>query len=150
LCTGFPCLLDYPIHTETDGPPGAVAIAKSLLAMGKIVTIVTDECNEDVLLACVAGSSLIPKYSETLSLESFPPAAVMGDNDYKRLAEYNAQYDLFIAIERAGPNQEGFYRTMRNRDMTHLIAPLEDILMSTNDDGEVTTKSMSSIGVGKL
>eukprot|EP01035_Chromulina_nebulosa_P024980 gene24980-32550_t len=31
IITGFPCLIDYEIPTETDGPPGALAIARAAL-----------------------------------------------------------------------------------------------------------------------
>ncbi|RYG96862.1 DUF4392 domain-containing protein, partial [archaeon] len=56
IITGFPCLLAHTPPTETDGPLGALAIAKALLALDKEVTVLTDECNEEVLLACSAAS----------------------------------------------------------------------------------------------
>lgn len=43
ILTGFPCLMDYNPSTETDGPPGAFAIARALIALGKRVYILTDE-----------------------------------------------------------------------------------------------------------
>lgn len=43
IITGFPCLLDYSPPTETDGPLGALAIARACLAVGKRVIIATDQ-----------------------------------------------------------------------------------------------------------
>ena len=39
IITGFPCNLEHKPPTETDGPLGAVAIARSLVALGKKVTL---------------------------------------------------------------------------------------------------------------
>ena len=58
IITGFPCLLDFSPPTETDGPLGAIAIARSLIVLGKRVTILTDQCNEEVLLGCAAASGM--------------------------------------------------------------------------------------------
>jgi hypothetical protein len=52
IITGFPCLMQYAIPTETDGPLGALALARALLLMGKSVTVITDDCNSPVVRAC--------------------------------------------------------------------------------------------------
>ena len=59
IITGFPCMMDYSPPTETDGPLGALSLARTLLHLGKDVIILTDECNEEVLLACGAASGLM-------------------------------------------------------------------------------------------
>ena len=155
IATGFPCLIDFTPPTETDGPLGAAAIAHTLLKLGKNVTILTDACNEEVMLSCCASAEFS---NERFTLESFPPLGEFDDRDYKRLARYSdpegaedsPPIDLYIAIERTGPNYEGAYRTMRNRDMSHLIAPLETIL-PYNDDLSPSSKAkvITSIGIGK-
>mmetsp|Transcript_26143 Transcript_26143/g.34348 ORF Transcript_26143/g.34348 Transcript_26143/m.34348 type:complete len:160 (+) Transcript_26143:521-1000(+) len=43
IMTGFPCNLAYLPPTETDGPPGAVAIARACLSLSKHVTLLTDQ-----------------------------------------------------------------------------------------------------------
>lgn len=156
ITTGFPCLIDFTPPTETDGPLGAAAIAYTLLRLGKNVTILTDSCNEEVMLSCCASADFS---NERFTLESFPPLGEFDERDYKRLARYSdaegtedcPPFDLFIAIERTGPNYEGSYRTMRNRDMSHLIAPLENIL-PYNDDLSPYPKpqKIRSIGIGWL
>lgn len=123
IITGFPCLLDYNPPTETDGPLGAVAIARSLIVLGKKVTILTDECNEEVMLACVASSGI---RADKLVLESFPGRGTgFDESDLNRLIQIGRRCEAVIAIERAGPNIEGACLTMRKRDMSDIVAPLE-------------------------
>ena len=54
LMTGFPCLMQHDIPTETDGPSGTVAICRALtrMDMSKKVVIVTDDRNKTVIEAC--------------------------------------------------------------------------------------------------
>lgn len=139
IITGFPCMLDHTPPTETDGPLGALALAKTLLHLGKEVSVLTDECNEEVVLACSAASE-VHSFGSKLSLQSFPAKDSMGEKDWAYLEQAAEKADLVIAIERAGPNKEDRYLTMRCRDMTHIISPL-DILL-TND------RRCRSIGIG--
>lgn len=165
IITGFPCLLDYDPPTETDGPLGAAAIARALLALGKSVTIATDECNEQVILACFARSGMLTKdyaYSgeslnqSKLKLESFPGKDDFDEKDMERLFSLHSSVDCVVAIERAGPAFDGHYRTMRGREMTHLIAPLELLLDKADEDNEsisnekdaLSIKLPVSIGIG--
>lgn len=138
IITGFPCMMAYTPPTETDGPLGALCIARSALAIGKDVIILTDECNEDAVLAAAAGSGLLEIYGTKLSLESFPRMESFDENDERRLISIQNDADLIIAIERTGPARDGTYRTMSGKDMTHLVAPLELLIIS----------SIKSIGIG--
>ena len=163
IITGFPCMMDYTPPTETDGPLGALSIAKTLLMLGKDVVIVTDECNEEVLLACTASAmghkTLLPNgvTTGTLTMESFPASTQFGPEDEARLSELQGSVDLVVAIERAGPCQDGRYLTMRGYDMSHLVAPLELLLMPPglmeeaereNPDLSQLGKAPRSIGIG--
>jgi D-glutamate cyclase len=156
IVTGFPCLLDYSPPTETDGPLGALAIAKALLVLGKRVRVLTDECNEDVLLACAAASQLdrfLVGDDPRLQLESFPPLDRFDHHDEARLNALSQAVDLVVAIERAGPNGAGKYCTMRCRDMTNIVAPL-DLLFEPSDATlssvePVLRTKINSIGIGK-
>ena len=126
IITGFPCMLDYNPPTETDGPLGALSIARACLAIGKRVVILTDECNEDVLLSCAAASDLLHKYqyptddeeeivdtrtTAPLTLESFSP--IFDEQEQNRLNSIMEWVDIVIAIERPGPSKSGKYFTMR-------------------------------------
>eukprot|EP01036_Dinobryon_divergens_P030966 gene30966-40295_t len=176
IITGFPCMIDYVPPTETDGPLGALSLARTLLYLGKDVVILTDECNEEVLLACGAASGLMSHHTSSnnnstsdgtdstsytnkkvLKMESFPSKNEMDEREMHRLMSIAASVDLVIAIERTGPNFEGKYLTMRGRDMSHLVCPL-DILFSLprdadkcGQDGSDCAQSMRrlrTIGIG--
>jgi hypothetical protein len=135
IITGFPCMIQHTPPTETDGPLGAVALAKCLLALGKDVVIATDDCNAEVLLACTRTASAHKESlpgtlrSGTLTMEAFAAAAESDEKEEQRMRELANSVDLVIAIERSGPCLDGGYRTMRGYDMTHLVAPLEMLLM---------------------
>lgn len=43
ILTGFPCLIEHTPPTETDGPPGALAIARACMWLGKEVHLLVDE-----------------------------------------------------------------------------------------------------------
>ena len=166
IITGFPCMIDYDPPTETDGPLGALAIAKCLLMLGKDVVVATDECNEEVMLACAAATmshkTNLPNCVRTgiLSMESFPSQIAFTEKEDARLKELGQSVDLVIAIERTGPCKDGRYLTMRARDMSHLVAPLDLLLMppglmdGDDDSAEpMDTKNWGkpprSIGIGK-
>eukprot|EP01031_Cornospumella_fuschlensis_P033334 gene33334-40323_t len=143
IITGFPCLLAYTPPTETDGPLGALAIAKALLALDKEVTVLTDECNEEVLLACSAATRI--DYKSRFSMQSFPPEKDFDDKDWVRLYQVADSVDLIIAIERAGRNKDDRYLTMRCKDMTDIVAPLDYLITLQSPTRE---QKMASIGIG--
>lgn len=123
LLTGFPCHIHCNPPTETDGPLGALALAKAGLLLQKRVTLLTDECNEEVLLAAAAGAALPTLQSNIgLALHSFPPMQQFTESDETRLFAIASSADIVIAIERTGPNKDGKYLTMTGQDMTHLVA----------------------------
>ena len=49
ILTGFPCLMDESVPTETDGLCGAFALAKTLSCLHKEVKILSDACNAPIL-----------------------------------------------------------------------------------------------------
>jgi hypothetical protein len=96
ILTGFPCLLEFTPPTETDGPLGAVALAKTLLYLGKEVFILTDECNEEPMLACAAGCGI---FGPRLHLESFPARDKFDDDDFNRLLSLSRSIFLLSCYE---------------------------------------------------
>lgn len=160
IMTGFPCMMDYNPPTETDGPLGALAIARAILRIdfSKEVKIIVDECNEEVMLAAACASDLQQEFGENFSLESFPGGAAFDESDRQRLESIAQWCDVAVAIERAGPNADFSYKTMRGKTMTHLLAPLEDIIMmrghsdvyrsSTCSDSSITSEQRRFVSIG--
>jgi len=141
ILTGFPCLVDHTPPTETDGPPGAIALARCCAALGQRVTLITDDCNADPVKATLRGAGA---FASDVLVESFPPASdtsawADGGASATLLRDIAEAHDHVIAIERAGPAADGTYRTMRGRDMTSLVAPLERLIPLATEVGASTT-----------
>jgi hypothetical protein len=114
ILTGFPCNMDFDPPTETDGPPGALAVARCLIGLGLEVVLMTDDCNAEAIRS--AAGSLVEVYS-------FPPS--LGEQEARRLEELWQDVVAAIAIERPGPSAEGYYLTMRGLSMGKYVAPLD-------------------------
>jgi len=124
ILSGFPCCVNHSPPTETDGPPGAISIARTALSLGHSVTLVTDECNE---LVFRAAAECLPE----IEFEIFPAEKSMtkeNEERMKNLVEKNC--DLLVSCERAGPAKDGICYTMRGIDMNAkgLIAPIHKIV----------------------
>ncbi len=163
ILSGFPCCVNESPPTETDGPPGAVAIAKCLLAFGQHVhvTIITDKCNEDVFQAAIGDGGTLQnnKASNKIQLQTFPSENDMKEEDYKQMKEIvTKKCDLIVACERAGPGADGKCYTMRGIDMTSkgLIAPLHNMvdMVRMREDKNVKFIAIgdggNELGMGKV
>lgn len=94
VVTGFYIPLAEPAAAETDGPPGAVALAQTLIRLGHRVTLVTDPfCGPAVRAAARAGG--LPSSSVEVLDCATSLAELVGNAD-------DAATHL-IAIERVGP-----------------------------------------------
>lgn len=156
ILTGFPCLLDYSPPTETDGPLGAVSIARAVMAVqrqhsGGRCILVTDACNAKVTNAAVQAANL----DSSLVIETFQPKGTTWTaEEESRLDSLGRNAAATVAIERAGPGADGGSYTMRGLDMTHLLAPLERLLSPSVEFGSKengasrTSPSFVSIGIG--
>jgi len=142
ILTGFPCMLDHTPPTETDGPPGALAIARACLGLNKSCVLLVEECNAAVLQAGVAALEGMPVTSAILRVEVFPPGPKWGPSEEACLSALAQEATFVVAIERAGPAaSDGHYYTMRGRQMDEVLAPLERLL-------ELVPASVQSIGIG--
>eukprot|EP00545_Synedropsis_sp_CCMP1620_P013956 CAMPEP_0119021978 /NCGR_PEP_ID=MMETSP1176-20130426/27089_1 /TAXON_ID=265551 /ORGANISM="Synedropsis recta cf, Strain CCMP1620" /LENGTH=323 /DNA_ID=CAMNT_0006976701 /DNA_START=54 /DNA_END=1025 /DNA_ORIENTATION=+ len=124
VLTGFPCCVNESPPTETDGPPGAVALARAAVHLGHTCKIVTDECNEAVFQAAIDDE----KWGEGGKLELQVFSATKDEDN--RLQALAKDCDLVIACERAGPGEDGNCYTMRGINMNerNIIAPLHKII----------------------
>jgi hypothetical protein len=97
LLTGFSIPTADPPAAETDGPPGAVALAETLNRLGIAATLVTDPFCGSALRAA-AGAAGLPKESVCVLRESgeFPDL----------LAKSRPPVSHLVAIERVGPGYD--------------------------------------------
>ena len=130
LLSGFPCCVNHDPPTETDGPPGTVALVKCALALGFRTTLVTDKCNEHVFAAAVEEFMSDSRFALQVYSPCTSPDASLPKEEERKMEELVLSADLIIACERAGPAKDGNCYTMRGINMTErgLIAPLERIV----------------------
>lgn len=114
--------------TETDGPPGAVAIGRALTSLGYRVVYVSDVYTAPLLRRIVAGRDVI----------EFPIADHQASERYAQgvLAETNPS--VLIATERCGLTADGLYCNMRGVDVTDFHAKVDYLF----------TDGVCSVGIG--
>jgi hypothetical protein len=102
--------------TETDGPPGAVAMGRAVEALGREAVYVTDEHSSEVIRATAGPDARVVE---------FP----MGDDEAGKRYAGNLLGELdpsvLIAIERCGLTADGRYRNMRGLDISEFNARID-------------------------
>ena len=126
--------------TETDGPPGAVAIGDALRSIAYDVVYVTDRYTAPVMSAMT---------DSTARIVEFP---VTDDDASRRFAsDLLSQLDpaVLIAIERCGLTDEGVYRNMHGADISQFNART-DYLFSQHPHTVGIGDGGNEIGMGNL
>lgn len=151
VLSGFPCCVNESPPTETDGPPGTLAIARAMVALGHKTVVVTDSCNRAVFSAALKDLTL-PSNSGigSLSLEVYP--STFTDDDETRFSQLADSCKLLISCERAGPGRDGKCYTMRGIDMNEkgLIAPLHRLVKESNSPFIAIGDGGNELGMGKV
>ena len=149
ILSGFPCCVTHLPPTETDGPPGAFAIARAVAALGHKAIILTDKCNEAVFAAALDNLAL-PSDCGPVQLVCFPPK--FSDDDEKQFNQLVKSCDLAIACERAGDAKDGHCYTMRGIDMTEkgLIAPINRLIGESKKPFIGIGDGGNELGMGKV
>jgi hypothetical protein len=105
---------------ETDGPPGALVLAKTLVEMGFEVSLAIEEDSIEVL---EAGADVI---SLKCPIDSLPINSPL--TDYTRKLFELRKPALLIFVEKAGANDVGVYHTMLGVDVSRYHSRAEDLL----------------------
>ncbi|XP_051941692.1 D-glutamate cyclase, mitochondrial isoform X2 [Hippocampus zosterae] len=156
ITTGFPTHYMHSPPDETDGPPGAVAMATMLLSLGKQVTLVTDkralQMNQDIIDEAVTTGVL----KSTIPLVVFED---IGPNSSLHFLCHHGdpakpRYDHLVAIERSGRAEDGNYYNMRGVNIKHLVDPIDDLFIAANNIPGITTIGIgdggNELGMGKV
>ncbi|GHT00419.1 aspartate/glutamate/hydantoin racemase [Synergistales bacterium] len=122
IITGF--FIKSASAPETDGPPGAVILARALARTGVSVSLVTDARNYEALVFCSRSVS--------------GPAVACIDDPEK----IDASADLLVFIERPGRALDGKYYNMKGVDISSVVAPLDMAAFGAQRRGGVV------IGIG--
>jgi hypothetical protein len=117
IATGF--FIPSAGATETDGPPGAVALARALSVLGYRVAYVTDAFTSPLLRVLDPGRHVY----------EFPVADHEASRAHAQALLAEARPDVLVAIERCGLTDEGLYRNMRALDVSEYHAKLDYLFL---------------------
>ncbi len=98
---------------ETDGPPGAVALARALKKLGKHVVLATDPLCLPVVVGAARGLAYEGDIQGVQSAEEI----LFPSRGHKP--------DLLIYVERLGSAEDGHYYNMRGEDIGDYTLPLD-------------------------
>ncbi|XP_010876953.1 D-glutamate cyclase, mitochondrial isoform X1 [Esox lucius] len=156
ITTGFPTHYMHDPPEETDGPPGAIAMAATLQALGKEVVIVTDhralEMNCRIMEDAVK-KGVIKTAVPLLSYQGNSPDSALNflchDGDPNK-----PRFDHLVAIERSGRAADGNYYNMRGVNIKHLVDPIDDLFTTASHISGVNTTGIgdggNELGMGKV
>lgn len=102
--------------TETDGPPGAIALGRALSSLGSRVLYLTDAYTAPLL------DGLLGREGEVLE---FPILDHQASWSHAEHLLSSLQPSLTIAIERCGLTEEGVYLNMRGADVSSYHAKVD-------------------------
>ena len=129
VATGFPCNADFVPPHETDGPPGAVALCRTLGALGKRVLVLCDKGVFEIMRRCT-------RHCDARLLLWPPEDGPPGDPQQLLAAE---GIEHLVAVERASQAADGRYYTMGARDISALCGPIDDVFEAATARGVPTT-----------
>lgn len=128
----------------TDGPAGAVALAKALYKMGKSAVLVEDGPSKSVMQCALDTVGL------DIPVVLFP---ISGRKAFAKELIREYQPSHIVAIERTGPARDGRYYDMKGQAIVRDIGPI-DILFTQADDKGIATIGIgdegNEIGMGKV
>ncbi|MDA1188064.1 MAG: DUF4392 domain-containing protein [Chloroflexi bacterium] len=137
IVTGFQILTAGA--TETDGPPGAVAIGKALQNIGYKVVYVTDRYTEPAMRPIAGGTELV----------DFPIAGEAESKAFTKQLLAKHKPSVIIAIERCGFTDEGKFRNMGGKDISEFNAKT-DYLFGSGVPSVGIGDGGNEIGMGNL
>lgn len=137
IATGF--YIVYAGASETDGPPGAVAIGQALSTLGHEVAYVTDKWSLDIVKSISGDAEVI----------EFPVATHFESAQFAN--EITAQHapSQMISIERAGLVGDGTYRNWKGEDISKFNAKV-DHLFDQHPHSVGIGDGGNEIGMGNL
>ena len=150
VLTGFPCMRDRTPPTETDGPPGAACVARTVLALGApSVQLPIEDHSEAALRACVRAACADDGAAAAIDVLGFPTADRWTAADDARLDALHAVATGVVSIERAGPAVDGTCYTMRALPMgAALVAPRLNELAQTASNPAASKHGARCFAIG--
>ena len=139
----------YLPYGETDGPIGAVTLARSInKAFGSKILMLTEKVCVDSLRATCLGAGILPvdpsvavSIPSAITVKEFPIDREEARREAEKIfKELNPV--AMITVEKAGRNSKGFYHTALGADMSASVAKVDILFDMLTEDGRPT------IGIG--
>ncbi|XP_024125735.1 D-glutamate cyclase, mitochondrial isoform X1 [Oryzias melastigma] len=156
ITTGFPTHYMHSPPDETDGPPGAIAIATMLQSLGKDVTLLTDRRAVEMTGAMVDDAVKTGVLKAAIPVVTFDGSGPKAAQDF--LCPHGdtskPRFDHLVAIERSGRAEDGNYYNMRGINIKHLVDPIDDLFIAAKTISGVSTTGVgdggNELGMGKV
>ncbi|XP_060117224.1 D-glutamate cyclase, mitochondrial-like [Heteronotia binoei] len=156
ITTGFPTHFSYEPPEENDGPPGAIAMAAILKALGKHVAIVTDQRAINLIENIIKEAVKEGILKTAVPVLSYHGKAA--DSALHFLCEdgnpEKPKFSHLIAIERAGMAADGNYYNVRKINIKHLVDPIDELFVAARSIPGITTTGIgdggNELGMGKV
>ncbi|XP_052041208.1 D-glutamate cyclase, mitochondrial isoform X2 [Apodemus sylvaticus] len=145
ITTGFPTHFNHDPPEETDGPPGAIALAAFLQALGKETTMVVDQRAVNLHMKIVGDAIKQGVLKTPIPILTYQGRSVEDAQAFlcKDGDPVSPRFDHLVAIERAGRAADGNYYNARKMNIKHLVDPIDDIFLAAQK-----IPGISSTGVG--
>ncbi len=162
IVTGFFIPTATPPAGETDGPLGALFLARACVSVNIPVTLVTDDFCMPALEAGRAACGLSSTHVPLVALPTPVQASQMSDADYWQYFDDRkgiAALTHLLAIERVGPSHtsakvpaehRGRCHTMRGRDITDAMSPAHRLFRAGRTITIGIGDGGNEIGMGKI
>ena len=144
----------YPPHMpkgESDGPPGAAALARALYwGLGAVPVYVCEEIHADPVIASSEAANLMVKDFADARDKRLGAAIAMAPNDQSKVAGWaKAIYDEYqpkavVSMERLGPNEHGIINSATGWAISEDTGIIDLTAIMT----EAENRGVFSIGTG--
>ncbi|XP_037359600.1 D-glutamate cyclase, mitochondrial [Talpa occidentalis] len=156
ITTGFPTHFKHEPPEETDGPPGAFALAAFLQALEKEVTMVVDQRAlslyqklVDEALEHGVLNTRIPLVTYQSGSAGAAQVFLCKDGDPR-----SPRFDHLVAIERTGRAADGNHYNARKVNIKHLADPIDDLFLAAQKIPGITSTGVgdggNELGMGKV
>ncbi|MTI70276.1 MAG: DUF4392 domain-containing protein [Firmicutes bacterium] len=139
IVTGFP--VKDALIGETDGPIGAISLAKALEKLGKKVIIITDSYSKELLETC----SKLKDFKGNLEIINKENAEKTCDELIKK---YNPSH--IVAVERPSKAKDNRFYSMTGEDITEYVANTDTFFNNSNSVTIAIGDGGNEIGMGKI
>ncbi|KAF6351098.1 D-glutamate cyclase [Rhinolophus ferrumequinum] len=148
ITTGFPTHFKHEPPEETDGPPGAIALATFLQALEKGVSMVVDQ------RALSLFEKLVEEAVEQGVMKTQTPILTYQGGSAEAAQAFlcenrdpkSPRFDHLVAIERTGRAADGGYYNARKMNVKHLVDPIDDLFLAAQKIPGISSTGVSNWG----